>query len=82
MIVTENEAKTKWCPAANNSGALRDGKAHEKCIASNCMAWRPASDGWQLPSGKIIEADKEPQNSHGGMWIARGYCGLSGVPST
>lgn len=50
MIVTEEEARTKWCPevrltdaSGSNYGVIsnRDiGVRHEYCIASKCMWWR------------------------------------------
>ena len=66
-IMTEKEAKTKWCPMMRtgdpttydlNNNAF---EATAKCIASNCMAWRlahkDAADGTE-----------------------RGYCGAFGTP--
>lgn len=56
MLLTEEQARTKWCPHARqvamthtetgmSSTANRDGAAHYgvqncNCIASDCMAWR------------------------------------------
>jgi hypothetical protein len=63
MIVTENEARTKWCPHARDAdlGGNRDSSGEQPqvatCIGSQCMAWR-----W-------LQTTK-----HSG----RGYCGLSG----
>jgi hypothetical protein len=63
--MTEDEAKTKWCPAmAKESINRRDGK--ETCIGSACMAWR-----WKMTwdeTGTGVE-----ENVHG-------YCGLAGEP--
>lgn len=48
-MMTEAEAKTKWCPmarvvaAGHSSGnTFTDGKSvdYVKCIGSACMAWR------------------------------------------
>ena len=74
--MTEEQAKTKWCPMSRtgvdevtaNRGF--NGKIFEedKCIASDCMMWRWLS--WK-PKGLTtweIEFDKE----------AGGYCGLAG----
>lgn len=46
--MTEEEAKTKWCPLAENGS--RGGNIHDRmngetpaglrCIGSSCMAWR------------------------------------------
>ena len=65
MILTEDEARTKWCPAFRISYGGEGSDPHDnrgdtpgnngRCIASRCMAWR-----W---SGEAI-----------------GYCGLSGKP--
>ena len=60
MLLTEDEAKTKWCPHARQAvdtsrdpamaaTANRDGTGHYgadncNCIAAGCMAWRWA--GW------------------------------------
>lgn len=47
IVVTEQEAKTKWCPHMTycvNPHHVMDGLAAEyvqaKCCASECMAWR------------------------------------------
>ncbi|UKJ74551.1 hypothetical protein [Azospirillum brasilense] len=56
MLMTEEEARTKWCPMARNAGVTnrdtgstasvnRNGREHYgvencSCIASGCMAWR------------------------------------------
>ena len=63
--MTEDEAKTKWCPFASSralSVETTDGVryTHLKnlqlyCIASECMAWRWTEDG-------------------------KGYCGMAGKP--
>ena len=54
--MTEDEAKTKWCPHALTVsepvgfGALRIKQTNDgKCIGSECMAWRKinmAGDGY------------------------------------
>ncbi len=69
--MTEEEAKTKWCPmvrinvalnAAQGVGAFnRDGGDFD-CIASDCMMWR-----WNTRI-KI------------GYKYEGGYCGLGGKP--
>lgn len=74
--MTEDEAKTKWCPfvravlpgttlPAGNRGVGPDGTEGVKgarCIASACMAWR-----WDE------RTDYAP--------VRQGYCGLAGSPS-
>lgn len=80
--MTEDEAKTKWCPFARTSCASepitgnhaanryssgqRDGQGAHNCIGSACMAWRQIRR-WSDPF-------MEQPGSHGG------YCGLAGKP--
>lgn len=49
MLVTEEEAKTKWCPFARKlldscngraSYNIKDDDERIRCVASGCMAWR------------------------------------------
>ena len=47
--MTEDEAKTKWCPKVEHRGL-------GKCIASACMAWRPTDN----EGGPAAEGDPEP----------------------
>lgn len=66
--MTEDEAKTKWCPTASvpgmTGGKNRDAdgvaiwQAH--CIGSVCMAWR-----WVNPDSEV----------------PNGFCGLAGRPA-
>ena len=69
--MTEDKAKTKWCPMVRSSigspGWIAsvniipgdDGSPmHAKCIASGCMMWRRHCDGRAL--------------------MNTGYCGLAG----
>lgn len=65
--MTEEEAKTKWCPFARipfyaTSGTLtvnrdRSGSVAARCVGSECMAWR-----------QLVEA------------LNTGFCGLAGSP--
>lgn len=66
MLVTEEEAKTKWCPhvrVRHSSQAVINRtpdpmpEADFGCIGSRCMSWRWLFDGFVL---------------------TRGYCGLAG----
>ncbi len=76
--MTEDEAKTKWCPFAparvvqyvdstqtlRQEAMMADDRISLGCIASACMAWR-----WKYahePSGRQI--------------FVEGYCGLAGKP--
>ncbi|MGI9293448.1 MAG: hypothetical protein ACR2PS_05645 [Pseudomonadales bacterium] len=84
--MTEEEAKTKWCPfvqvslggkesrLANNRGQILKNKdrTNLKCIGSECMAWR-ATDNEFIPMEHRTLAD--PFSSK-----PAGYCGLAGKP--
>lgn len=72
MMVTEEQAKEKWCPkarapvgnAASNCAVNRTHMAHHglpACIGSQCMAWR-----W-TPVSEVLEKRS-------------GYCGAFGKP--
>lgn len=83
MLLTEAQARKKWCPYVRFSLTERDGNAsnrhmdaarmivqnpmYSQCIASDCMAWREATDGQGHQEGD------DPR-------FFRGYCGLAGVP--
>ena len=68
-MLTEDEAKTRWCPfareaiqAGSSAAATANrhlGRALCTCLASGCMAWRDAAPA---PNGAL-----------------RGYCGIVGV---
>lgn len=89
-MLTEEEAKGKWCPFARVALDYGEGTAgsrmvasanrgwadladhlnvDSRCIASQCMAWRPAV----LPHQRNLPnpADAAPA----------GYCGLAGKPT-
>lgn len=82
-MLTEEEAKTKWCPhvrvLASTDGAkagvnmiltgddLLPDRSKSNCIASACMAWR-----WRR---RYADDAKEAKISH-----VTGYCGLAGKP--
>jgi hypothetical protein len=77
VTLTEEEAKTKWCPfVRHNLG--RDLPAayrgmhvtsDSKCIGSACMAWRDA--------GK----DTRTNSYVGNYSVDVGFCGLAGKPT-
>jgi hypothetical protein len=71
--MTEDEAKTKWCPMRRITriGNIKidntDGKEFTlNCIGSACMMWRFYGD--QLHRGRVGN----------GAPLTEGYCGLSG----
>lgn len=74
-MMTEAEAKARWCPFANcsNHGDASSGNRSwdgvpdnpaVRCIGSRCMAWR-----WSQGIG--IEGDTHKP---------AGYCGMAGKP--
>ena len=79
MMLTEEQAKTKWCPFARQATGLdghgpafnRSAFGWEFCVASACMAWRwghfIGPDGWTADR----KCDSAPDPTHG-------YCGLAG----
>lgn len=63
MLLTEEEAKKKWCPMAQIIiGYNENVNSASNCIASECMAWRWA----------VIQPGGKPNPANGG------YCGLAG----
>jgi len=89
--VTEDEAKTKWCPFARvyssaenrpNPGPNADTEAGwPPCIGSACMAWR-----WGEPyaideQGRVYHHDRKEDRETGPLTtVDTGYCGLAGKP--
>lgn len=78
MLLTEEEAKKRWCPHARvnagpgfnrNSGGEPSRSA--LCIASECMAWRFYGAGWRT---------SETVGNYSVEHVELGYCGLSGSP--
>ena len=80
--MTEEEAKTKWCPSARNQFDGVDGRPacnmrkddryniRIKCIASDCMMWK-----WNSPSA---EAVYEVLSRGESTVDFGGHCGLTG----
>jgi hypothetical protein len=87
-MLTEAEAKTKWCPFARVGGGQgMDGSSYNRiehhggdishtvatCLGSACMAWR-----WQAGTfedyGRMMA-----KNKSGYVVVATGHCGLAGA---
>lgn len=76
--MTEEEAKTKWCPFSRvspwpangsyNRITNKEGAAYTNCIASSCMVWRTHN--------YILDTAGYSQPNTKGL----GYCGLAGTP--
>lgn len=88
MILTEEQARTKWCPfvrfhgtpsddsISNRHGWFdNDNPGMSRCIGSVCMAWR-------MKLSPATERKAEAEFRKGGQRIgeAEGYCGLAGTP--
>jgi len=84
-MLTEEEAKTKWCPFARVAGRTTSDNAAQGCnrnytggpdsgglcIGSACMAWRWKARFGTDPVNPENCAQLEPMY---------GYCGLAGRP--
>ena len=78
--MTEEEAKTKWCPMVrfnytgngntdHNRGAYVNASPTPiNCIASDCMMWV-----WQIPPNVAVSDSDTGANREG-------HCGLAGKP--
>ena len=85
-MMTEDEAKGKWCPFARVASApggslatfatVNRGGAGSRdevsCLGSACMAWRNEFGIKVDEETGLIWADLKP--------TGRGYCGLAGKP--
>ena len=76
--MTEQEAKTKWCPMVRHTKDQegnfyttngRNSSGFETCIASDCMMWRYKTNGQ-------MGYDRNPDDT----CLTSGYCGLGGKP--
>lgn len=78
MMLTEDQARTKWCPHVRElmddaASANRDykgglGNIAARCIASECMQWRWRDD----------EQRRANRDAYGIK--SAGFCGLAGKP--
>ena len=90
--MTEDEAKTRWCPFANDRSAPAERKDSSgavisaRCIASACMAWRwhivEADDIADDARARPVEVwpDLTPYHPPGRKLVRHGLCGLAGKP--
>jgi hypothetical protein len=77
MMLTEDEAKQKWCPRLPDQ--------RDKCIASACMAWRWGPDACRHKERGTIHdiGAMNAQYSDASEYErlpASGFCGLAGQP--
>lgn len=78
MLLTEEQAKEKWCPNTRvssphgtwNVSIRRESVPHTRCIASQCMAWRFYVEPIYGDAGGYM----------GQRQTDKGYCGAFGVP--
>lgn len=89
MLITEEEAKTKWCPESvarvyeapinrARDGEERYVEPYTRCLASGCMAWR-WWDGPRLTNLSRDDNDDAHTQQQGRQEYEpgqrRGYCG-------
>jgi len=87
-MLTEEEAKTKWCPFSRY-GEFYEDEPHAlnpipcRCIANDCMAWRQeirafnvALNRFLVPGETYSSLDRIDHRPSG-----RGFCGLAGSPT-
>jgi len=74
MILTEKEARRKWCPQTSYAPSPGEEIPNfARCIASDCMAWR-----WAKDEKRMLDDDGDPIGF--GRGIVGGYCGFAGKP--
>lgn len=79
MILTEEEAKTKWCPQTFDPSG--DGHRRLKCVGSACMAWRWVTNGGHYEA--VAPNHHGPSFARlipgtGTLSTTHGYCGKAG----
>lgn len=88
MIVTEEQAKKKWCPMSRSIWGSGDGSSvsgnrnedgslskADKCCGMLCMMWRSLP-----PRHNVYWKDGEQIIERIGNGVEEGYCGLAGNP--
>lgn len=87
--MTEDEAKTKWCPFTR-VGEQASGAAENRpdgsynCIASGCMAWRWAqkpNPDWKEQNGMMVSYPPRDTRYDEPMYVedrTHGHCGAFG----
>lgn len=69
MLVTEKEAKEKWCQ-------MTIGTALSKCLGPECMSWR-----WAEYTPNICEKCGTVETERVDKpELRKGYCGIPGLP--
>ena len=91
--MTEDEAKTKWCPHVRMRHPQDEGHAFNRdygdsyaignCIGSACMAWRWSMEPnpAYVEQGDVWPDTRQPQQRQPMLpGRERGFCGLAGKP--
>lgn len=94
--MTEEEAKTKWCPHVRLVSGQQHGstewhtnrpsvaEVHDKgfdlCCGSACMAWRFLPQMYRHKSGYDSDSKTNSFGVEGEPLPREGYCGLAGKP--
>lgn len=91
-MMTEDEAKTKWCCGPPQVAAQMMGEPVKtgpaRCAGSLCMAWRTTGTSYwgiirkdgtrqRVPSGQFVPLEEGDETRE--LWDF-GYCGLAGRP--
>lgn len=85
--MTEDEAKTKWCPHVHYTSPSNSERAYSNrpagglddslCLGSACMAWRLTVD----PTKDWHSEARDGHRERHGRFVPQGYCGLAGRPA-